>query len=164
MPVMLRRGPRVLLAALLAVVAVLGLAGCGKSATATATSAVAGDAATGARPSADAAAVGTASNPALAPASPTTDLRTVKVAALPPEAVTTLQLIAAGGPYPYSKDGATFGNRERILPSRPNGFYQEYTVVTPGESDRGARRIVAGKDGSRFYTADHYASFREVVQ
>ena len=74
-----------------------------------------------------------------------------------------MELIAAGGPYPYAKDGSTFGNREGILPPQPSGFYSEYTVVTPGENDRGARRIVGGEDGARFYTADHYSSFREVV-
>ena len=71
-----------------------------------------------------------------------------------------MSLIESGGPFPYAKDGAVFGNREGILPRRAAGFYREYTVPTPGESDRGARRIVSG-DGSRqlFYTGDHYASF-----
>jgi ribonuclease T1 len=99
----------------------------------------------------------------LAPAEPTTDLSTMTVEQLPPEGIDTLELIASGGPFPYAKDGATFGNREAILPTQPNGFYAEYTVITPGEGDRGARRIVAGDDGSRFYTSDHYSSFREVV-
>jgi ribonuclease T1 len=99
----------------------------------------------------------------LAPATPTTDLPTVTVAELPAEAVDTLGLIEQGGPFPYSKDGVTFQNREGILPKQKNGFYQEYTVETPGSSDRGARRIVTGKDGARFYTDDHYDSFSEVV-
>lgn len=99
----------------------------------------------------------------LAPEAPTTDLPTVAVVQLPAAGVRTLELIRDGGPYPYSKDGATFGNREQLLPAQPQGFYAEYTVVTPGSDDRGARRIVAGDDGSRFYTSDHYASFREVV-
>ncbi|MDQ1250542.1 MAG: ribonuclease [Actinomycetota bacterium] len=99
----------------------------------------------------------------LAPTSPTTTLPTITVAKLPPEAVTTLELIASDGPYPYSRDGVTFENRERILPKQPTGYYREYTVKTPGESDRGARRIVTGEDGSRFYTADHYDSFKEVI-
>lgn len=93
----------------------------------------------------------------------TTDLPTVSVADLPTQAVQTLQLIAAGGPYPYSRDGVVFNNREGILPSQPNGFYREYTVITPGADNRGARRIVAADDGGRFYTDDHYDSFREVV-
>lgn len=99
----------------------------------------------------------------LAPEAPTTDLPTIAVVQLPAEGVRTLELIRDGGPYPYSKDGATFSNREQLLPAQPRDFYAEYTVVTPGSDDRGARRIVAGDDGSRFYTSDHYASFREVV-
>jgi ribonuclease T1 len=99
----------------------------------------------------------------LAPAQPTTDLPTMTVSQLPPEGVETLRLIDSDGPFPYSKDGVTFQNREGILPKQKSGFYQEYTVETPGSDDRGARRIVTGKDGSRFYTDDHYDSFREVV-
>lgn len=99
----------------------------------------------------------------LAPAKPTTALPTVTVSQLPREAQATLATIAAGGPYPYSRDGVVFENREGILPRRSSGYYHEYTVTTPGSSDRGARRIVTGKDGSRFYTDDHYDSFAEVV-
>ena len=98
-----------------------------------------------------------------APAQPTTDLPTMPIADLPPEEIDTLVLIADGGRILYSQDGSTFNNREQILPQAPSGFYAEYTVVTPGSDDRGARRIVAGDDGSRFYTEDHYDSFREVV-
>lgn len=99
----------------------------------------------------------------LAPAEPTTDLGTMAVEQLPAEGIETLELIASDGPFPYDKDGSTFNNREGILPQQPKGFYAEFTVITPGEDDRGARRIVAGDDGSRFYTSDHYSSFREVV-
>jgi ribonuclease T1 len=99
----------------------------------------------------------------LAPAEPTTDLATMTVEQLPPEGIETLELIASDGPFPYDKDGSTFNNREGILPQQPKGFYAEYTVITPGSDDRGARRIVGGDDGSRFYTSDHYSSFREVV-
>jgi len=83
---------------------------------------------------------------------------------LPPEAQETIRLIDQGGPFPYDKDGSTFGNREGILPDRPNGYYKEYTVITPGSPDRGARRIVGGADGELYYTDDHYDSFREVVR
>jgi ribonuclease T1 len=86
-------------------------------------------------------------------------LGTVPASALPVEARQTLRLIDRGGPFPYERDGGVFGNVERILPREPSGWYREYTVPTPGESDRGARRIVAGRDGTRYYTADHYASF-----
>jgi ribonuclease T1 len=84
----------------------------------------------------------------------------VKASQLPREARDTLALIARGGPYPYSRDGVVYSNFEKILPARPSGYYHEYTVPTPGSSDRGARRIVAGKQGDSYYTDDHYASFR----
>lgn len=82
---------------------------------------------------------------------------------LPPEALDTLDAIADGGPYEFSKDDSVFQNREGLLPDRGQGYYREYTVVTPGEDDRGARRIVAGADGDAYYTHDHYDSFSEIV-
>jgi ribonuclease T1 len=81
---------------------------------------------------------------------------------LPPEAQATLALIASDGPFPHRQDGSVFQNRERRLPPQPRGYYREYTVRTPGEHDRGARRIVTGGDPPReyWYSADHYRSFR----
>jgi ribonuclease T1 len=102
--------------------------------------------------------------PTLAPALPSSNLPTITVAQLPPEGRTTLALIASNGPFPYRKDGVVFSNRERRLPKQDYGWYHEYTVVTPGSSDRGARRIISGRNGERYYTADHYGSFREVIQ
>jgi guanyl-specific ribonuclease Sa len=78
---------------------------------------------------------------------------------LPPQAAQTWRLIQAGGPFPYRQDGVTFGNRERRLSPRPSGFYREYTVPTPGEDDRGARRLITGGSAELYYTADHYVSF-----
>ncbi len=88
---------------------------------------------------------------------------------LPREAQTTAALIRAGGPFPYSKDGAVFANRERLLPPEARGYYREYTVETPGARDRGARRIVCGGrkptlPDACFYTGDHYASFARIAQ
>lgn len=88
---------------------------------------------------------------------------TVAMSQLPAEARATLDRIAAGGPFRYAQDDSVFGNREGLLPARPSGYYREYTVVTPGSIDRGARRIVAGAAGERYYTDDHYASFRFIV-
>jgi ribonuclease T1 len=96
-------------------------------------------------------------------------VETVSVSALPPEAHVTQRSIVAGGPFPHAKDGTVFANRERRLPSQVRGYYREYTVATPGVSHRGARRIVCG--GQRptvpeacYYSADHYASFKRIVQ
>jgi ribonuclease T1 len=74
----------------------------------------------------------------------------------------TLALIEKGGPFPYRKDGSVFSNRERRLPSKPRGYYREYTVETPGAPDRGARRVVRGSNGETYYTRDHYQSFIRV--
>ena len=81
-----------------------------------------------------------------------------------PEALETLALIETDGPFPYERDGITFQNRERLLPSKPRGYYREYTVITPGENDRGARRIIAGENGERYYTDDHYESFYWIIE
>ena len=88
----------------------------------------------------------------------------VPVAGLPEEARETLRLIDAGGPFPYRRDGIVFQNRERILAEQPHGYYREYTVAMPGNSDRGARRIVTGDEPPLvfYYTADHYKSFRRI--
>jgi ribonuclease T1 len=92
-----------------------------------------------------------------------TDLPAVTVEELPVEGRDTLELIIDGGPFPYERDGATFQNREGLLPEQPPGYYREFTVPTPGEDDRGARRFVVGQNGEFFYTEDHYESFRELV-
>ncbi|WP_433168110.1 ribonuclease domain-containing protein [Kribbella sp. CA-247076] len=94
---------------------------------------------------------------------PESGLTVVAAADLPAEARDTLALIEKGGPFPYNRDGAVFGNFEKILPSHERGYYREYTVKTPGERDRGARRIVTGKAGERYYTDDHYESFRRIA-
>jgi ribonuclease T1 len=72
---------------------------------------------------------------------------------------TTIGLIKAGGPFPYAADGGEFGNREGRLPQKGPGYYREYTIETSGSPDRGARRIVAGRNGELYYTRDHYQTF-----
>lgn len=88
----------------------------------------------------------------------------IRFAELPSQTQETIRLIDRDGPFPYDRDGITFGNRERLLPIRADGYYREYTVITPGSSDRGARRIIAGRGGELYYTDDHYESFRRVVR
>ena len=103
------------------------------------------------------------------PATDAQTLPTVWVTDLPREGQETYQLIREGGPFPYEKDGTVFGNREQLLPRAMRGFYREYTVRTPGVKHRGARRIVCGGQNPRkpqtcYYTQDHYASFRVMVE
>lgn len=93
---------------------------------------------------------------------------TIGILQLPREGQETYRLIHQGGPFPYEKDGVVFGNRERLLSPKPRGYYHEYTVKTPGERSRGARRIVCGglevnKPQNCYYSDDHYTSFREIV-
>ncbi|MGE0559900.1 MAG: ribonuclease domain-containing protein [Burkholderiales bacterium] len=109
----------------------------------------------------------------------------IRVQQLPTEAQHTLELIRRNGPYPYRRDGSTFGNYEKRLPVARRGYYSEYTVKTPGLNHRGARRIVVGCErrppvtpspsgvpglahcrdgGEAYYTADHYNSFRRIVE
>lgn len=93
---------------------------------------------------------------------------TVALAQLPPQGRSMLTLIYQGGPFRHDKDGVVFGNRERLLPANVRAYYREYTVRTPGERSRGARRIVCGglqaaAPDACFYTDDHYASFRKIV-
>jgi|LauGreDrversion4_2_1035121.scaffolds.fasta_scaffold740954_2 ribonuclease T1 len=93
---------------------------------------------------------------------------TLLVTDMPREGQTTYEKIRKGGPFPYEKDGTVFGNRERLLPREARGFYREYTVRTPGVRHRGARRIVCGgqvptEPKACYYTEDHYASFRLIV-
>ena len=92
---------------------------------------------------------------------------TIGLSELPRQGVQIYTLIHQGGPFATEKDGVVFGNRERLLPLKKRGYYLEYTVPTPGLSHRGVKRIVCG--GQRtlpdvcYYTADHYASFRQIL-
>jgi ribonuclease T1 len=104
------------------------------------------------------------------PASKPTDqvISEVMLSALPPEARQTLGLIKQGGPYPYAKDGAVFGNYEGLLPRQKRGYYHEFTVKTPRARNRGARRIVSGGNPQTsdeyYYTKDHYQTFQRIRQ
>lgn len=174
-----RRQPRALAAVVVAVVAVLavavvGLAGCGgssgqgagrgagqgstKNAT-TATGSGAGSASASGPASSGANGVRTA-DPALKPSG----MATIAESALPGEARDVIRRIDVGGPFEYRQDGVTFENRERLLPAEPSGYYREYTVTTPGAPDRGARRLILGREGQLYYTPDHYRSFFWVVR
>ncbi|MEU3470276.1 ribonuclease domain-containing protein [Streptomyces sp. NPDC006687] len=146
---MLRSVPRSalrVLGALLLCLALAGVAACGG----------------GSRPAAPA---GTRAGASSAPAPAwAKGMATVRAGALPPQAREVLALIDQGGPYAYRQDGTVFGNFEKVLPQRRRGYYHEYTVRTPGERDRGARRIVTGQGGEFYYTDDHYQTFKAVLR
>ena len=141
------------LATLLALVIALSLGlvvGCGSSSGAGSSgagSATAGSASPG-------------STPAIRPAG----MAVVAEANLPAEARDVIKRIGEGGGFRYRQDGVTFQNREGRLPSELSGYYREYTVATPGAADRGARRLILGRQGELYYTPDHYRSFIWVVR
>ena len=98
-----------------------------------------------------------------------TAVPTISTTQLPIQAHSMLTLIYQGGPFQYEKDGTVFGNRERLLPAKQRGYYLEYTVRTPNVRSRGARRIICGgvravAPDACYYTDDHYASYRRIVQ
>ena len=76
----------------------------------------------------------------------------VALSDLPPQVAETWRRIEAGGAA-----GSVFGNRERLLPQQPPGYYREYPVR--GGEHRGARRLVVGEDDELYYTGDNYQSF-----
>lgn len=90
---------------------------------------------------------------------------TCPLSTLPPEVADTVDAIATNGPFPFPRnDGVVFGNREGHLPAEERGYYHEYTVRTPGASNRSTRRVVTGglpltDPAEYFYTGDHYDSF-----
>ncbi len=121
---------------------------------------------------------GTAAKPVATPASkPAVHTVALRVSDKPPERYETidgppitardevrgiwdsLRRVANGPPFPYRQDGVVFQNRENRLAKREAGWWREYTVETPGSDDRGARRLVVGKDGEVWYSADHYRTF-----
>lgn len=87
--------------------------------------------------------------------------------ALPAEVSAAVAAVRNDGPYLRPRDdGGVFGNRERLLPGKPRGYYREYTVRTPRERFPGPRRLITGGQprlGAEpvewFYTSDHYESF-----
>jgi ribonuclease T1 len=176
---MIRSFPRRFLLTLALVSLVLGSAGCARPATptpatgttalvatepvATATAAATSQARPTATPDPRPTAAPIPGGLAIATPSPGDRLPTVRIDRLPREAHDTIRLIAANGPFPYRQDGVVFENRERLLPAKATGYYHEYTVKTPGSPDRGARRLIRGRQNELYYTDDHYDSFRRVT-
>ncbi len=74
----------------------------------------------------------------------------------------TLDRIARGEKNSHRNDGATFGNRERRLPQKPNSYYTEYVHPTKGINGPGPQRVIVGKQGDVWYTPDHYETFKKI--
>ncbi len=107
--------------------------------------------------------------PPLAQAAPATHdtrdgLPVIMLAELPDEARHTLRAIKQGGPFAFPRDGVVFNNYEQVLPKRQRGYYHEYTVITPGANNRGVRRIISGETREYYYTADHYQTFKRILE
>ncbi|MEU0756349.1 ribonuclease domain-containing protein [Streptomyces albogriseolus] len=47
-------------------------------------------------------------------------------------------------------------------PRRERGHYRACTAPAPGPDDRGARRVVTGRNGGTYRTDDPYTSFTAV--
>ena len=64
------------------------------------------------------------------------------------------------------RDGVVFGNRERLLPAKPRGYYHEYTVPMANMKSRGTRRMICGGPQTApdacYYSDDHYRSFKRI--
>ncbi len=107
--------------------------------------------------------IGPANALTVRPAATAASISSCSLADLPSQATDTVRLIQAGGPFPYPKnDGVVFDNREGILPAESANYYHEYTVPTPGASNRGTRRIITGSENEYYYTGDHYATFCKI--
>lgn len=162
-----RNVPRSLLrvlGALFLCVALVGAAGCSGKKPAPAATASAGVDAVPSGAASSGASPGASSGSVAPPPGWAKGLASVPAGALPQQARDVLALIDEGGPYPYRQDGTVFGNFEKVLPQKKRGYYHEFTVKTPGERDRGARRIVTGEGGEFFYTDDHYKTFKAVLR
>ncbi|RNL80458.1 guanyl-specific ribonuclease Sa [Nocardioides marmorisolisilvae] len=87
----------------------------------------------------------------------------VVVTELPPDAVRTINLILAGGPFPHPEDGSTYDNGDLLLPRADAGYYRGYTVLVQGAPDDERQRIVRGRDGDLYYTDDGGKTFEAIL-
>jgi guanyl-specific ribonuclease Sa len=74
----------------------------------------------------------------------------------------TLERIERGERLSFSHDGIVFQNRERRLPQKPSSYYHEFVHPTPGASGPGPQRIILGREGEKYYTPDHYRTFKRL--
>lgn len=92
-----------------------------------------------------------------------------------------LAKLAVCTPLPYKNDGIIHSDIHATLPTKPAGFYKEYTLIIPGRktgdgpeavkigdqtfmtgevlSPRGPERLMIGDNREVYYTPDHYKTF-----
>jgi hypothetical protein len=77
----------------------------------------------------------------------------------------TIDRIRRGEKLDHRNDGSFFGNRERKLPKESDReYYREFVHKMKGFSFPGPQRVIISKDGTVWYTGDHYASFVQVTR
>lgn len=77
----------------------------------------------------------------------------------------TIDRIRKGEKLNHRNDGGFFGNRERRLPRQSDReYYREFVHTIRSPKFPGPQRVVIGKDGSVWYTGDHYDSFTKVTK
>jgi ribonuclease T1 len=87
---------------------------------------------------------------------------------VPAKVLTTLRYIDEHHRAPDGFEGGrAFHNAEHALPARDASgqpiAYHEWDVNPKHEGvNRGAERLITGSDGTAWYTADHYRTFRKV--
>lgn len=91
-----------------------------------------------------------------------------KLTGAPDHALRTLDFVLKNGEAPPGfVGGRTFQNREKQLPKADAQGkkiqYREWDVheKEPGRN-RGPERLVTGSDGSAYYTANHYKTFKKL--
>ena len=91
--------------------------------------------------------------------------REIERSELPKEAVETIALIRKGGPFPYQRDGAVFGNREKHPAARASAAGTANTRCRRPASAAAARAASSpAGDGTLYYTDDHYRSFKRILE
>ena len=71
----------------------------------------------------------------------------------------TIRRILAGERDSHRNDGGMFRNREGRLPKQSRAYYREYVHRTAGVDGPGPQRLIVGRNGDWWYTADHYKTF-----
>jgi guanyl-specific ribonuclease Sa len=68
--------------------------------------------------------------------------------------------VAQGGRR--GRTSGLFENAEGRLPPQPRGYYTETDVWPRTVAGRGAERLIVGRQGEVYYTADHYRTFERL--